>query len=92
VAKFPAGSVYVAVTVWVPALKVMLGGRLAWPPTRATVVPGLPSILMTTLPLGVPPNPDVLATVAVKITGWPNAEVTGGMAVTVVLVDAGLTR
>jgi hypothetical protein len=42
---------------------------LAWPLTSMIGLPGVPSIVNVTVPVGVPPLPD---TVAVNVTVWPN--------------------
>jgi hypothetical protein len=41
-----------------------------------------------TVPVGVPPLPDVLATAAVSVTDWPNVDALGALDVIVVDVPA----
>jgi hypothetical protein len=58
---------YVAVTVCVPTLSVVVGCEVAMPPDSVTAEPKfVPSIANCTVPLG-----DRPVTVPVKVTDWP---------------------
>ena len=68
----------------------MLVVTLAVPPERVPVSVGPPLMTKVTVPVGVPAPGATGATVAVNVTGWPNADGSGDE-VTVVVVEALLT-
>lgn len=68
---YVASPPYTAVMEWLPAVSKEVA-KLAWPEPLSDAEPSvvLPS-LKVTVPVGVLPLPN---TVAVKVTGWPNAD------------------
>ena len=78
-------------TAWVPTLRLAIGGETVDPSDSVPVPKLVPSAKNCTWPVGTPGAGTTGATVAVKVTGWPN---TDGLtvAVTPVIVEAaGLT-
>src|SRR5207248_5661216 len=73
--KLALSGVKVAKTVWAVALAASeLVAYCAVVPVRGTVSTFVPSILKTTLPVGVPAPDTTGATVAVKVTVWPDTD------------------
>ena len=61
-----------AVMVWLPTDRLLMAPLVATPLVRFTALPKfVPSITNWTVPVGVP---EVAATVAVKVTLWPNTD------------------
>jgi hypothetical protein len=81
-----ASPLYVAAIVCDPTAKPA-GETVAFPPTRESGLPAVPSIVKATVPVGVTPG-DAGFTVAVYVTGWPNRSVPAKDVVTTVEVDA----
>ena len=60
--------------VWLPGAREEMLWLVAFPPESGTAEPKVfPSTLNWTVPVGVPAV-EVVLTVALKVTGWPEAE------------------